>query len=283
MKKAPLQYAFIIVIIALLFCGGSLEAAAEKDCLWSEWIIDELPTCTNIGYRHRTCIRDPNAPHTETEIIPMLPHNYEMVETAPTCIQRGTCTYICKRCNDTYIEEFGVYAQHQYQSTLTKNPTCTAEGEYIYTCTVCNDVYTKNIPKLEHKYNMLIEKTPDCQNLGIKKYECIYCHESYTEIYGELQNHVFEKLTEETGGYKVICLKCKACGKKQEICREKIILSESFESDTKEKPTMIVENIIMALLNIIAIVGFAVWLIPDFKVLKWHKKMKKKALINKSK
>lgn len=282
MKEAPLQYAVIITVLVLLFCGNYSEAA-EKDCLWGEWIIDEPPTCISVGYRHRTCIRDPNAPHTETEIIPMLSHDYEIAETAPTCIQRGIRTYTCKRCNDTYIEEFGIYAGHQYQLTSTKNPTCTAEGEYTYTCTVCNDVYTESIPKSEHKYNISIEKTPDCQSPGIKKYECIDCHESYTEMYGELQDHVFEELTEEKDGYKVICLKCKVCGEKQEIQREEIIPSESFEPETKEEPAMIVENTIMALLNIIAIVGFTIWLVPDFKVLKWHKKMKKESFINKPK
>lgn len=271
MKIAPLKSLCFLCIWILLLCISCFGAAAESECVWSEWIVDTQPTCSEIGHKHRVCILDANAPHTETAIIPMLPHEYEITETPPTCTQVGLRTYTCISCSDSYTEEFGAYAEHQYGRSVTE-PSCTAEGAYTYTCSVCGDTYTEAIPMTEHTYTAAILREPDCQSVGKIQYECTACHDTYTEAYGTLQKHTYEELTEETDEYRITYLVCRVCGERHEQSREKIVHIE--KSEPKEEASLLVENTVMNALNVAAVTVFAVVLVPDFKVLIWHRKLK---------
>lgn len=283
MKEAPLRFIFIILFTVLSVFAVSFSVSAEE-CVWSDWVIDEQPTCTSVGYRYRTCLVDVNAPHTETEIIPMLEHSYEVVYSEPNCTRIGICTYICKDCGYTYSEEYGEYAEHQYQCTKAKEPTCTEEGEYTYVCTACGDSYTDTVPKTEHKYIESVIKEPDCQEIGIKEYICIYCGDCYTENYGDLNEHTYFEFTEEKDGYIITFLECEVCGERYETGRERIAYLDSSEMEqTEENPSMAAENTAMAALNLAAAGTFTALLVPDFKVLRWHRRMKKLFFMNKIK
>lgn len=280
-EDSPFKIITISVLAFIVVCIFSFNVFAESDCVWEDWIIDKNPTCTSVGHKHRVCIADPNAKHTEEEFIPMIPHEYEITEKEPTCSSKGIHMYVCKNCGYSYIEEFGDYAEHQYNSSVTKNATCIEEGESIYTCDICGKSYKKSIPKIEHNYNETIEKQPDCTSVGIKKYECTICGDSYTEKFGKIKEHSFVEVTEEKNGYKITNMVCEICGYTYESKRENHSLPVEEKND--DNNYIAVANIAVGSLDIIALTVFTVLLVPDCKVLRWHSKKKKAFLLNKFK
>lgn len=279
MKSAPLEKIFTLIFIFMFTCIGSIVVSADDECIWSEWIIDQKPTCTSVGHRYRTCLFDSNAPHTQEEIIPMLPHNYIITESNPTCVQIGIRTYKCEDCGYSYTEEYGEYKEHQYQSYVIKKADCYQKGETQYICTVCGDSYTELISELKHNYKETIVQEPTCTNSGIKKYECTYCNDSYTENFGSLKEHIFEEFVEENNDYKIVFKKCSLCEYTYEVSKEKVIIPIYNKNDNKDEEqnnsAITTVNAVMVSVDISAISIFTILIVPDLKVLRWYNKKKK--------
>ena len=83
------------------------------------------------------------------EEIPVLKHDYEKTETAPTCTEAGKATYTCSLCGDSYTEAEKEALGHDYRETARKEATYHAEGSVTYTCSRCKDSYQKTLPRLE--------------------------------------------------------------------------------------------------------------------------------------
>lgn len=255
----------VLVVIFIVICAFSASAADEHH--WSEWIIDKAPTCTETGHRYRVCDADMSYIHKEDEILPKVSHDYILIETQPNCQAVGTRTYKCKNCGYTYTESFGAKTAHTYIEAVTKKPTCTDSGVKVFTCSVCGESYTEAIPKTEHSYQEQITAQPDCTQAGEKTFTCSVCGVSYTEAFGEKTEHSFEKITEEQGGSAVTLMKCTVCGYSYEL--ERTALKQPIDFITAANITLGTANIALLLL-------FGLMLYPDFKVLCWYKKRKKR-------
>lgn len=54
----------------------------------------------------------------DTFILETLGHNYKKIVTAPTCYNQGFTTFICNRCNDTYISDYADALGHDYEDGI---------------------------------------------------------------------------------------------------------------------------------------------------------------------
>jgi len=118
------------------------------DHLWGEWVIDQKPTCTEPGKRHRTCTR--TQPHMETAVIPVLGHKYKETRTEPTCLEPGKSVFVC--VNDaahTYEEPIPAPGSHSFGEWREETPAGQGtEGLEARSCVRCGLVETNVLEAL---------------------------------------------------------------------------------------------------------------------------------------
>ena len=131
---------------------SSVETPADPSKhRWSEWAVEEEPTCTETGTSKRTC---EVCGETETRTDKALGHDYQQVEddadyVEPGCGTAGQRTMRCTRCGDTMIEEIPATGNHTWDGGLvTKQPAIGVNGVRTYTCTVCGAKRNENIAAL---------------------------------------------------------------------------------------------------------------------------------------
>ena len=159
-------------------CGRKYDATLYATAhIWAEWITDQAATCTQPGSRHRICSR--NTPHTETELIPALGHEYELTVKAPACEEAGLKTYECSRCGDTYTELGDAARGHDYVESITKKATCTGDGVKTFTCSHDHtEMYTEPIPASGHTFSEWLPETSARANgPGMEICTCLLCGE----------------------------------------------------------------------------------------------------------
>lgn len=84
---------------------------------------------------------------SETNTIPApgskLGHDYAQTVTPATCVSGGYTTYVCTRCNDTYVDSQTSPLGHSYTATVVA-ATTTSQGYTVYTCTRCGANYVSD-------------------------------------------------------------------------------------------------------------------------------------------
>ena len=157
-------------------CGRQYDAILYATAhVWGEWVIDRAATCTEPGKQHRTC--NLNAPHSETETIPALGHDYKLTVRKPTCKEAGLKTYNCTRCHHTYTEPGDPALEHNYIGIVTKEPNCLEEGIKTFACSYDpEDTYTEPIPALGHILGEWTVEIPAKEGIDGKEIRaCIRC------------------------------------------------------------------------------------------------------------
>ena len=99
----------------------------------------KAPTCTETGWEeYDTCSR---CDYTTYQGIPALKHNLVHHDAkAPTCTETGWEEYdTCSRCDYTTYQEIPAPG-HDYAEEVIK-PTCEKDGYTLHTCKKCNDSY----------------------------------------------------------------------------------------------------------------------------------------------
>lgn len=137
------------------------------------------PTCTLQGTQTAYCA----CGKFITESVSPLGHDYVgVVKEEANCIKKGTKTYTCSRCNDSYNELIPVNNNHNYSGKVTKEATCGSEGVMTYTCSLCKKSYTEEIAATgKHNYTAKVTKAATCTESGIKTCTCSVCKDSFTE------------------------------------------------------------------------------------------------------
>ena len=137
------------------------------------------PTCTLQGTQTAYCA----CGKFITESVSPLGHDYVgVVKEEANCIKKGTKTYTCSRCNDSYNELIPVNNNHNYSGKVTKEATCGSEGVMTYTCSLCKKSYTEEIAATgKHNYVAKVTKAATCTESGIKTCTCSVCKDSFTE------------------------------------------------------------------------------------------------------
>ena len=146
--------------------------------LWGDWEVFTQPTCTEPGFRSRTCTRTHNH-HHETERIAPLGHTYRVVITEPTCDQSGLRTYTCTRCGHSYTRPGDAALGCEFKEVVTREPNCIQDGILTLTC-IHNSEHnsTKTIPALGHSFDGWIIENPAAEGEdGLEVRLCRLCGE----------------------------------------------------------------------------------------------------------
>lgn len=133
-------------------------------------------TCATDGFKE---YKNTLTNEKKTEIIPATgEHDYQVTDsTDATCTEKGSVTYTCSVCGDTYTEESD-FADHDYKEVETKDATCTEDGYTKYECTVCGDSYEDVIKATGHDDGeWTVTKEASFFEKGEKELKCTVCGE----------------------------------------------------------------------------------------------------------
>ena len=164
------------------------------------------PTCAANGSIVSAC----DCGATRTEIIPAIPHTWEVSREEPTCTDYGALTYTCS-CGATKSELI-LPTQHNYQIVNVVEATCVANGRIEFACQNdgCGAVKYQIIDVLDHAfgddnvcdscgfeyavhthaYDTVTVVAPTCTAAGYTEHAC-YCGYSYRDAYVEPTRHLW--------------------------------------------------------------------------------------------
>lgn len=112
----------------VILSGEVLEALGHE---WSDWVEETAATCTEDGYKERTCTRE-GCDGVEQETLPALGHSLGAVTTIEekTCDTNGEYSQTCETCQ--HVESWIVETEgHFYGAEGTCNYCGSAEAYYF--------------------------------------------------------------------------------------------------------------------------------------------------------
>ncbi len=130
-------------------------------------------------------------------------HDYKAVVTEPTCTEQGYTTYICTKCNDSYVDNYTNALGHDFgEWKLTTPATCTESGVETRYCSRCNVTQTRDVDKSVHVFGeWKITTAPTTISDGVKTRYCKNCDAFETESVGKLKS-ISMKLNNIETNYK---------------------------------------------------------------------------------
>lgn len=148
---------------------------------FTNYVLDGNATCTQDGTMTAQCDKC-----SETNTIPALGsklgHDYAQTVTPPTCVSGGYTTYVCTRCNDTYVGNYVDAIGHSYNNVVTP-PTCTAGGYTTHTCVRGDSTYVDSqTSPLGHSYAATVVPATTTSQ-GYTVYTCTRCGVNYVSDY----------------------------------------------------------------------------------------------------
>lgn len=148
---------------------------------FTNYVLDGNATCTQDGTMTAQCDKC-----TETNTIPApgskLGHDYAQTVTPATCVSGGYTTYVCTRCNDTYVGNYVDAIGHSYNNVVTP-PTCTAGGYTTHTCVRGDSTYVDSqTSPLGHSYTATVVAATTTSQ-GYTVYTCTRCGVNYVSDY----------------------------------------------------------------------------------------------------
>lgn len=148
---------------------------------FTNYVLDGNATCTQDGTMTAKCDKC-----TETNTITApgskLGHDYAQTVTPPTCVSGGYTTYVCTRCNDTYVGNYVDAIGHSYNNVVTP-PTCTAGGYTTHTCVRGDSTYVDSqTSPLGHSYTATVVAATTTSQ-GYTVYTCTRCGVNYVSDY----------------------------------------------------------------------------------------------------
>lgn len=148
---------------------------------FTNYVLDGNATCTQDGTMTAKCDKC-DVTNTITAPGSKLGHDYAQTVTPATCVSGGYTTYVCTRCNDTYVGNHVDPIGHSYNNVVTP-PTCTAGGYTTHTCVRGDSTYVDSqTSPLGHSYvATVVAATTTSQ--GYTVYTCTRCGANYVSDY----------------------------------------------------------------------------------------------------
>lgn len=148
---------------------------------FTNYVLDGNATCTQDGTMTAQCDKC-----SETNTIPApgskLGHDYAQTVTPATCVSGGYTTFVCTRCNDTYVGNYVDAIGHSYNDVVTP-PTCTAGGYTTHTCVRGDSTYVDSqTSPLGHSYTATVVAATTTSQ-GYTVYTCTRCGANYVSDY----------------------------------------------------------------------------------------------------
>lgn len=148
---------------------------------FTNYVLDGNATCTQDGTMTAKCDK---CSETNTITAPgsKLGHDYAQTVTPATCVSGGYTTYVCTRCNDTYVGNHVDAIGHSYNNVVTP-PTCTAGGYTTHTCVRGDSTYVDSqTSPLGHSYAATVVAATTTSQ-GYTVYTCTRCGANYVSDY----------------------------------------------------------------------------------------------------
>lgn len=148
---------------------------------FTNYVLDGNATCTQDGTMTAQCDKC-----SETNTIPApgskLGHDYAQTVTPATCVSGGYTTYVCTRCNDTYVGNYVDAIGHSYNNVVTP-PTCTSGGYTTHTCVRGDSTFVDSqTSPLGHSYAATVVAATTTSQ-GYTVYTCTRCGVNYVSDY----------------------------------------------------------------------------------------------------
>lgn len=148
---------------------------------FTNYVLDGNATCTQDGTMTAKCDK---CSETNTITAPgsKLGHDYAQTVTPATCVSGGYTTYVCTRCNDTYVGNYVDAIGHSYNNVVTP-PICTAGGYTTHTCVRGDSTYVDSqTSPLGHSYAATVVAATTTSQ-GYTVYTCTRCGVNYVSDY----------------------------------------------------------------------------------------------------
>ena len=148
---------------------------------FTNYVLDGNATCTQDDTMTAKCDK---CSETNTITAPgsKLGHDYAQTVTPATCVSGGYTTYVCTRCNDTYVGNYVDAIGHSYNNVVTP-PTCTAGGYTTHTCVRGDSTYVDSqTSPLGHSYAATVVAATTTSQ-GYTVYTCTRCGVNYVSDY----------------------------------------------------------------------------------------------------
>lgn len=156
-------------------CGKKEEKEEKKlGHFYSKWIILKEATCAKTGQRERAC---EVCGYVQTETIDKVEHNYgkwKVVEE-PTCTETGERYRICNECGYRQTQVMDMVDHEFGPWTIIRPATCTEVGQRVHTCQVCGTEVSQAIDKLPHDYEWKIIQAATDYSAGVRAKVCRIC------------------------------------------------------------------------------------------------------------
>lgn len=148
---------------------------------FTNYVLDGNATCTQDGTMTAKCDKFSET-NTITAPGSKLGHDYAQTVTPATCVSGGYTTYVCTRCNDTYVGNYVDAIGHSYNNVVTP-PTCTAGGYTTHTCVRGDSTYVDSqTSPLGHSYAATVVAATTTSQ-GYTVYTCTRCGVNYVSDY----------------------------------------------------------------------------------------------------
>lgn len=148
---------------------------------FTEWSDNVDATCTGKGQRTRACTVCSYTEYADTDINPDA-HLWEddyTIDKEPTCVEEGSKSVHCSRCDATKDSTVIPLADHIYGERKTiKEATCTEDGSKKHTCINCG-FEEETVVTADHVWDTktTTDKEPTCTEEGSKSIHCTKCDE----------------------------------------------------------------------------------------------------------
>ena len=156
------------------------DIGSAKDHTPGAWIIDKDSDCVNGGSKHQICSVCGDS--IKTEEIPAKGHKYVATVTTPTCTAEGYTTHRCSVCGDTYTDSTVPALGHSFTNYVSdNNATCMQDGTKTAKCDRCDVTYTvvdEDSAKGHTPGAWIVDKDSNCINSGSKHQVCSVCGDS---------------------------------------------------------------------------------------------------------
>jgi hypothetical protein len=181
MKRMRGKKWLALLAVALMLLGiVAVQAEPAHIHVWSDWIVDKAPTCTEMGSRHHICSAEgcPQPDRREDQTLAQLGHDWGdwLPATAATCFAPGTEKRTCKRCQSQETRETKKLEHAWGEWVPTTKPTCFATGVDIRTCSRCQTQEQRVSEQLKHQWGAWTVTTkPTSTTTGIEIRTCSLC------------------------------------------------------------------------------------------------------------
>lgn len=148
---------------------------------FTEWSDNVDATCTGKGQRTRACTVCSYTEYADTDINPdaYLWEDDYTIDKEPTCIEEGSKSVHCSRCDATKDSTVIPLADHIYGEWKTiKEATCTEDGSKKHSCINCG-FEEETVITADHVWDTktTTDKEPTCTEEGSKSIHCTKCDE----------------------------------------------------------------------------------------------------------